>query len=901
MKRILLLLLFSFNCLLFSGQKLSIDGKISNFENKPVENASIRLIKQKDSSIISSTLTNKEGNFSLKINELNEPSILKAEADKLLPYSKNFDRINASLRLEEIRLDKDKISDIEEVVITASPIKIKKDTIEFNANAIKVRPDSNIQELLKSIDGIEVDSDGKITVNGKEVDQIMINGKPFFDATGKIALENIPADIIKNIQVTSTKTKEEELTGKTPKSEKSTINFNIDEKKNQGFISRITGGYGSDKRYEASGFLSYFKNKTKISLLGSSNNINTKGFTNDEAQNLGGNTGSRGGNNVKGIQKSTTIGVNYSDQLSSNVDLESLGVTRNETNLETASKVSRTTFLPDSTLKTDSENHADNSTEQYNFNSAVKIRPDSLSTFYFSPKLSISKTTNVRNSKSITYKNDELLNDSESSTHAKSENNSFSQNLYYSKKFKKKGRSLYASLNTSISESTNDNLTKSATKFYQSSDPDDIRNQLSQSKNQNNNYSFNAKYSEPVSDSLNVTLGLNYNSKNLSSIRNINDFDENTGQYSNYNILLSKSSDQKNNQLSPEINIELNKKKYSVWASTTVNFSDLKYDAVFNGEHYNLQRNFTLPDYNAGLQYHISENSKLSIYNSASFTVPAPENVIPYRDESNPLITYEGNPDLKNTWSNRTSVYFNNFNTKTSFNYNVNLSFTYSNNDVTNFSFYDESGKQFVSYRNISGNKSATLGGSLGKTYKWNDNKLTIRPKANVNYRYNKGYINGQEFLGNSYTFTPGIGFTYDKKDKVNIKPSYNVNYTLSNYENYSVESIKNTYQTFRLELTNYFLKTNLIFENDFEYNKSSNITPGFKRDFYFWNTSIGYTFYKKQLTAKVRVYDILNQNQSVRRTISSSYVEDREDLILKRYIMFSLTLKLNKFTGRKI
>lgn len=900
MRKILWVLLFSFNCLLLSGQKLSINGKVSNFENKPVENASVRLIKQKDSSVISSAVTNKEGSFSLKINELNEPSILKVEADKLLPYSKNFDRINTSLSLEEIRLDKDKISNIEEVVITASPIKIKKDTIEFNANAIKVRPDSNIQELLKNIDGIEVDSDGKITVNGKEVDQIMINGKPFFDTNGKIALENIPADIIKNIQVTSTKTKEEELTGKTPKSEKSTINFNIDEKKNQGFISRITGGYGSDKRYEASGFLSYFKNKTKISVLGSSNNINTKGFTNDEAQNLGGNTGARGGNNMKGIQKSTTIGVNYSDELGPNVDLESLGATRNETNLETASKVSRTTFLPDSTLKTDSENHANNNTEQYNFNSAVRIKPDSLSTIYFSPKLSLSKTTNERTSKSITYRNDELLNESESSTNAKSENNSFSPNLYYSKKFNKKGRSLYASLNTSISESKNDNLTKSATKFYQSSDPDDIRNQLSESKNQNNNYSFNAKYSEPISDSLNVTLGLNYNSKNLSSIRNVNDFDENTGQYSNYNILLSKSSDQRNNQLSPEINIELNKKKYSVWASTTVNFSDLKYNAVFNGQHYDLQRNFTLPDYNAGLQYRISETSKLSIYNSASFTVPTPENVIPYRDESNPLITYEGNPDLKNAWSNRTSVYFNNFNTKTSLNYNVNLSFTYNNNDVTNFSFYDESGKQFVSYKNISGNKSATLGGSLGKTYKWNDNKLTIRPKANLSYQYNKGYINGQEFLGNSYTFTPGISFTYDKKDKMNIKPSYNVNYTFSNYENYSVESIKNTYQTFRLELTNYFLKTNLIFENDFEYNKSSNITPGFKRDFYFWNTSIGYTFYKKQLTAKVRVYDILNQNQSVRRTISASYVEDREDLILKRYIMFSLTMKLNKFAGRK-
>jgi len=102
------------------------------------------------------------------------------------------------------------------------------------------------------------------------------------------------------------------------------------------------------------------------------------------------------------------------------------------------------------------------------------------------------------------------------------------------------------------------------------------------------------------------------------------------------------------------------------------------------------------------------------------------------------------------------------------------------------------------------------------------------------------------------------------------------------------------------MELTNYVFKSKLVFGNDFEYNTTSNIAPGFKRDFYFWNTSLGYSFFNKQLTAKVKVYDVLNQNQSVRRTITNTYFEDREDLILKRYVMFSLTMKLNKFAGKK-
>ena len=122
--------------------------------------------------------------------------------------------------------------------------------------------------------------------------------------------------------------------------------------------------------------------------------------------------------------------------------------------------------------------------------------------------------------------------------------------------------------------------------------------------------------------------------------------------------------------------------------------------------------------------------------------------------------------------------------------------------------------------------------------------------------------------------------------------------YNFSKYKNYIIEEINTSNQVLKLELTNYVFKSRLILGNDLEYN--TNIAPGFKRDFYFWNTSICYSFLNKQLTAKVKVYDVLNQNQSVRRTISTTFFEDRDDLILKRYVMFSLTMKLNKFARNK-
>ncbi len=921
MKKILLLLLLLISAVILNAQKISIDGKVLNFEKKPVENATVYLLKQKDSSIINYTATNREGKFSLKTDEVAEAAVLKIDADKLIPFSKNYDRIEQSMSLGDIELEKNSVFNIEEVKISASPVKIKKDTIEFNASAIKVRPDSKIEELLKQIPGVEISNEGKITVNGKEVDQIMINGKPFFDKDGKIALQNLPADIIKNIQFTTTKTKEEELSGKTAKSNNTTINFNIDEKKNKGLISRLTLGYGSDKRYEGSGLLSYFKKDTKISLLASSNNINSQGFSNDEVFDSmghgrnswlmqggsvitsGGNVTyySQGGNaNTKGIQRSTTVGFNYSDKLSKDADLETFSLMHSDNNLETRSKVSRTTLLPDYTLKTNSESEGENDNRQYNFDTSARIKFDSLTSIYISPSFSRSEGFNFNKSKSSTLRDNLLLNESDSYTSTDSESNSFNPNIYFSKKFRKKGRTAYANMNTTISESKSDRLNKSQTLFYQNAEPSDIRDQLSKSKTQTNSYRFSAGYSEPLSDSTSISLNVSYENNLDRNLRDVSDFDQNTGNYSNYNNVLSNRMDQKIDKITPEIVYEINKSKLNLWATADLDISNMNVNSIFNGQQYNLQKNFALPGYSFNVQYQFSQNKSLSFYNYSDFTIPSADQLTPYIDLANPLIAYQGNPDLKNPWSNQAYLYFNNFNILKNISYYVNLSFTYGNNDVVNYSYFDDSGKQFVTYSNVSGNKNINFGGGFSKTFKWKENKLTLNPRFSTNYSYNRGFINSVQYTSDSYTISPSFNLTYEVKDKITIKPSYRIGYNFSDYTNYDIGRVQTTNQVVKLELTNYIFKTKLVFGNDFEYNTNSNIAPGFKRDFYFWNTSLGYSFFNKQLTAKVKVYDVLNQNQSVRRTIMPAYFEDREDLILKRYVMFSLTMKLNKFAGKK-
>ena len=898
MKKILLLLFLICNFLIVYSQKLYIDGKVSDPEKKPVENATIYLLKAKDSAIINYTSSNKEGKFSLQTDEVNEPSFLKIDTEKL-SYSKALDKIQKSLSLGDIELEKKKVIALDEVKITVSPVKIKNDTIEFNASALKVRPDSQIDELLKQIPGVEIGNDGKITVNGKSVDQIMVNGKPFFDKDGKTALQNLPADIIKNIQFTTTKTKEEELTKRAPKSQNTTINFNIDEKKNKGLISKILAGYGSDQRYEGNVFLNYFKGDTKISVLASANNINSKNSSGDQIfDTMGRGSGAQQGG---GIQKYSSFGLNYNDKLGKDANLDNLSLQYSDSNNETRSKASKTTLLPDSTLKTDSESSNENESRQYNFSSSVGIKLDSLTNIYIAPSFSKSETFSTGQSISSTTKDDKLLNESKNITSSRGESNSFSPNINFFRNFRKKNRAVMAMINTSISESNNDNINQSLNTFYKDSDvTTDNRNQLQKTRSQDNNYSFMAKYTEPLSDSATIGVSMQYSSKLSKDIRDFNDFDPVTGQYSQYNTRLSNSMDQRINQFTPELSYYLYKKKFGIFASLNADISDMNVNSVFNGQLYHLQKNFVLPKYSTNFRYSFADRQSLILSNSSSFTIPDPGKLIPYKDESNPLVTNTGNPDLKNTWINETSLMFNSYNMIKNLNYYIMAGFTYRNNDVINYSKYDSSGRQIITYSNISGNKNFSFSAGLTKTFKWNDHKLRIAPRFGMNYNYNNGFINGEAFKSRAYSFNPVLNLSYEIKDIFTIKPSYSLGYSFSNYTNYNLNTVNTTNQSLKVEVTNYLFQKAFFIGNDLSYNTNSNIAPGFKKDFYFWNTSLGYSFYNKQLTAKIKVYDVLNQNQSVKRTITDSYFEDREDLILKRYIMFSLSMKLNKFAGKK-
>lgn len=894
----LLLIFFALN---LGAQTYIISGKVQDSESNFVENATITLLKQKDSSVINFTGTNSSGSFSLKIPKQQEPTFLQISGDRLRLFSKNYAAIEENIDLGVVKLERDLVSDIEEVQITASPVKIKKDTVEYNASYLKVDPNDKIDKLLEQIPGVETDADGIMTVNGKPINKILINGKPLFNKDGKIAMETIPADLIKKIQITTSKTKEEEFTGRAPKSDSITVNFNIDEKNNKGNIKNFNLGYGTDNRYDVKGLFAKFQQDRNIAVIGGSNNINVSDFSVDgffEKNNR--NRAASGRTASSGILQTSMIGVNYADKIGDNFDLDKFSLEYKDSNLETYSKTSRTTFLPDYKLNNNTERSGNSDRRIFNFDTDATIALDKLTNITVSTDFANNSSDNTNDNSTFTLRDDVLLNSSNSSSRATTVSNVFKPQLGLIRKFEKPNRSLSASISNTISESNSDVFNLQETLFYQTPDRNDFRDQLSKNTNSTNLFRANFKYFEPISDSATVSLELNYDIEKLDRELTVNDFDAGSGNYSQFNAFLSNTLNQNNSMLNAGITYNLNKAKYNFRAGTNLNTSKLNVNSIYNLQNYNFQKNFLLPEYDVLLNYKFNKTTSLRISNSATYTIPQVAYLNPYVDVSDPLITIQGNPELKSTWQNSTNINFNTMNVAKGINFYTRLGFNYTDNDIVNYSFFDDSGREFSTYENISGNKRANFSTSLTKSYKWNGNKLDFSPSFSATYSYRKGFIDATEFTNNIYNFSPRFDVNLNLKDVLNLRASYGINFSSSRYTNYRIDETNTSRQNLSLRVTNYFFSKNLFFSNDFTFTKNSNIGSDFGRNSYFWNSSMNYQFLNKQMMLKLSVNDLLNQRQNATRTIGDNYVEDREELVLKRYFMLSLIVNLNSFGDKK-
>ena len=910
-------------CLLFficfssiAQNSIKLKGKlIDGSTQTPLEAATVYLTSVKDSTVIDYTITDKNGYFTMSTKTISNPVFLKVSYMGYQTLKKEIKNLLEDTDFGTLKLVEN-ASVLGEVIVKseAPPIRIKKDTLEFNASSFKVRPDSNVETLLKQLPGVEIDTDGKITVNGKEVNQILVNGKPFFNKDGKIALQSLPSDIINKVQISDTKTKKEELAGQAASSNNASINLTIDEDKNKGFFGKFTGGYGTDDRYESSALINYFKNKRKISVLASSNNINSTGFSMDEVfDNMGGgrnssyyysSDGSFGIGNMrfgggKGITQSNMVGVNYSDEWIKNLDSNGSYFFTNATS-ENLNRSKQLNFLPTGNYTTESTAKTKEDRLGHNINFTFEYKIDSTATLVVAPKFNFSNRKYYNDSfESSKDESNQLLNESQSNTFDNSDKTNFSNEINFNKKLKKKGR--FFSL---VFENDNSNEQANATAvsntiFYKSGEAADVRNQQKNNNNLVDTYKGEIEYTEPLTDSIKGRIGIDYKLRKSSDDRKTFNFDEATGRYSVSNELLTNLYQSSAKTLTPKAGFGIDKKKYSFNLNAGPSIINFENTALYLGNETNLNKNYVVPYANARLSIKISKSQ--SIWSSYGYNVdlPSASQLLPIDNLADPLNTYVGNPNLGlNKYHN---VYFNyrNYDYATRSGYSVYFGGNVYDNQIVSSTTFDANRKRTISFEDVSGTYTSWMGANWNKSIKKDGSTYKFGVSMFTNLSLMKGITNGALFNAKSVQLGPRVNFTYEYGELLTINPTYSLTYNETNYTNYLVNSASNVVHKFNIQTTNYWPK-NWVFGNDFGYTYNSNIADGFKKDFYLWNSSLAYSFYDKKITAKVKVYDLLNQNQSATRTINPTTILDEENIVLKRYLMFSLSYKIEKFAGKE-
>lgn len=920
LKTLLPVLFVLLSCAAFGQNSFTIKGKaLSKEVNLPLESATIYITAAKDSTVIDYTISNKNGNFSISVKKLNQPFIVKVASLGYQTWEKEFPKLTSDIDMGEIFIS-DAVTTLGEVEIVseAPPIRIKNDTLEFNASSFKVRPDSNVEALLKKLPGVEIDKDGKIKVNGKEVNEILVNGKSFFGKDGKVAIKNLPSEIVDKIQVSDTKTKEEKLSGDAASSDNKSINITIQEDKNKGLFGKFTGGYGTDKRYESSGLVNYFKDKQKISILASSNNINSVGFSMDEIfdamgggrnfySNSNGSFGIDGMNfgGNEGITQSSMIGLNFADEWFKKLEPNgSYFYTNSKTDNDTRSRTEN--FLTsengtNSSFITESSGTTRRTSDGHNFNLELEYKINPSLTLSVRPTLVKNNTISKNFSEQSSTNDLGLVNESTNSSKSNNASSSFGNELYLHKKFKKKGRNFGVTFNNSNKSNDRDNITNSETYFFQ--DPDrteDIRRQRVYDVEKDNSYYTRIGYSEPITDSLSIMVRGSYEWKDYDNTKSTFNRNALSGQYSEFNSLLSYGLMSKTRTFNPNASINLRKKKYSGGVTLGTKVIRMENTSQYDGTTAQVDKNYVYPSANAWLNFRLSKSKSLYMYYNFDVQLPTAEQILPVVDLTNPLFQVSGNPDLNPTKNHSLHLNYNNYDYASKSGFYLYAGFNYFEQQIV-FSrvFNPVDLINRANYQNINDTYNSYGGLNWRKTIKKEQHTFRFSAGGNANYNLNKGLTNNALYEARGLTLEPQVSIGWDYGELLTIEPSYSYSWNTTSYENYSVNSSSNFTHNFKIQTTSHWPK-HFVFGNDFGYTYNSNISDGYKKDFYLLNTSLGYSFMEDKLTLKVKVYDVLNQNQSAVRYINPESIQDIQNTVLKRYAMFSLTYKIEKFAGKK-
>jgi hypothetical protein len=890
---------------LFS-QNITINGMVmDSVLKKPLNSATISLANAKDSSLLSFTRSEEDGYFEVK----------NVKAGKyLLSISYiGYEHLwlsltvgaNAKVDLGNIYLmDASKMTTVT-VTARRPPVVINNDTVEFNSENFKTVPNAVVEDLLKKMPGIEVDKSGAITVNGKTVTKVFVNGKEMFTGDPKMATKNLAADAIDKIQVYDRKSDQAMFTGIDDGSEETAINLKMKKDRNNSTFGKLSAGGGTSERFDASGNVNRFNNDMQLSLVGAANNTNRQGFSNGDISSFSGaGGGGRGGggvtisfngggggtdNNAQGIATTLSTGVNYSNVFNDkktdfNANLAVSDVERNNN-----SKSFTQNLTPGNSFNRSSVSNSISDNQQQKFGSVIDHKISESFSFKFTPNITRQHNTLVSNSEDSTSLTDGTVTNRAitNSTNTTDALNA-SSNLLLRKKFAKKGRTISSTITNSYNESTSNGTQFTEQLFYAAGNiiNDSILDQVNIRKGSTTAYSANVVYTEPITKKSLLEFNAYLNKSIGSSRREVRD--NNTGLL---NTDLSNEFNSDYTYTGGGINFRANQKKFNFSTGFSLQNTNLKGENVSKNTKLSQDFQDILPT--ATFQYNFSQTKNFNINYRTSTQQPSITQLQPVLDQSN--INYQsiGNPDLKRSYVHNLNLRYFASKILAQKNFFATLNASTTNNSIVNKDSVLPS--RVIRSTPVNVNGAYRINGGLN--YGFGIKKIYSRFNFGINGGFNNNISYANGLLNTIVTKSAGPSFSYTFQLEEVIDIDLSSRYSFSKTNNAINAGLNTNFLTkvFSADVTNY-LPFNFILNQSMNYTVNSGRAAGFNTAVPIWNASISKYFMKnKRAELKMSAFDLLNKNIGISRNVSQNQIVDKEYNVISQYFLLSFTYSLQK------
>ena len=919
-----------------SSNKRGVSGVVVDAVDKtPVMQATVQLLNVKDSVMVTGAITDLDGRFSVQAKTGNY--IVKISFVGYKSYFKNIalTRKNPSLNMGTVALESDAVM-LQGVTITgkAAEMTAVDDTLVYNSAAYRVPEGSALEELVKKLPGAEVDEEGKITINGKEVKKIMVDGKEFFADDPDVAMKNLPVNIIDKIKSYEKQSDMARMTGIDDGEEETVIDLSIKPGMNKGWIGNADLAAGTKDRYSGRIMANYFKDHQQFTVMGSMNNVNDQGFP-------GGGGGRWWGNN--GLTAVKSGGFNFATETEK---LETGGsVNFNYRDADMISKQSSETFVSTANSSFgNSVNANNNKNTNVRADFRIEWKPDTLTNLMFRPRITYGKSESTSGSNSFTFNQDpghstdellaaqgnntltdlvpeaNIVNTIVRNSLSKSDDVNAGGSLLFNRRLGKPGRNVTFRGSFNYTNSSSESFSTSNTQYFQVEDLEngtleEIINRYRTTPSSAYDYSLRFSYSEPILDDLFLQLSYNFqyrrtdsdnDSYRMSDGWNINkgfineeieEYEENNSteavyDYFNHQAELSLRWNRENFQLNAGVAFlpqytKLHYEKGDYKTDTTRN--------VFN----------VTPTFR--FRYKFSKTAQLEVRYRGRTSQPGMTDLLPITDDSDPLNIREGNPGLRPAFTNSFEFNYQGFNPETQRGLFSFFNFSNTMNQVSSRRTYNpETGGYTTKPENINGNWN--LFGMLGSNTALKNKEFTISTNTNVNYQNMVSYISDRSVqeAGNDKNTTKRLGLgerlrgTY-RNDWFEFSLNGSINYThLRN--SYQTNNNQDTYQYSYGASTNINLPWNMTLSSDISQNSRRGYSDAsMNRDELIWNAQIAQSFLKgNAATISLQFYDILRRQSNISRSISAAMRQDIEYNAIYSYAMIHFVYKLNLFGGKQ-